>query len=320
MNLTTNSNNENTTIPHPKLPHVHCCIVQVHYRNPHFHDTFEINYVLNGAFRLSNSVQQFLCSKGDIILFNPNEVHELTAVGPSALILCIQISSSFCHDYFPNLDKTLFSDCCINRFFSEEERSIFLNRMLNASTAYWDASENCPYTCISNVVLMLGSLFSNVPCQQINANEYAAKIQTVETMKKIIEYIEENFSEDSLLQKLSVHIGYTTTYMSHFFKNHFHVSFQKYLMRYRLERAMQMLFSTNMPILDICNSCGFSDYRQLNSYCRSEFGHSAAASRKINFLNSKSHPSLTPSHPQAIQFLYSDQDCLDYFSNGGILQ
>jgi len=107
--------------------------------------------------------------------------------------------------------------------------------------------------------------------------------------------------------------------MSHFFKKNFHISFQQYLMRYRLETAVQMLLSTNMPILDICTHCGFSDYRQLNNYCRTEYGYSAREFRKNNTISTRSHLSLTPAHPQAKQYLYSDQECLNYLAENGNL-
>ena len=311
--------NENTMIPHPKVPHIHWCIDQVHYRNPHFHDTFEIDYVLNGSFLFTDSVQQFTCHEGDLILVNANEVHEITSEGSSALLFCTQISSSFCHDYFPNFKRTLFSDCRIDQHFSPEARRLLLDRMQNAATAYWEASDDYLFRCVSNSVLILESLLTNVPHQQISTSEYTSRIQTTEMMKEIKNFIQENFAEEALLQKLATHIGFTSTYMSHFFKKYFHISFQQYLMRYRLETAVQMLFSTNMPILDICTYCGFSDYRQLNNYCRTEYGCSARACRKANAINSRSHPSLTPAHPLAQQYLYSDQECLDYLAETGKL-
>ncbi len=309
---------ENTMIPHPKMPHVHWCLVQLRFRNLHFHDTFELCCVLDGTAELLYGDQSIVIRKGDFMLLNANEPHEVTSTTSSTLLLCTQISNSFCHDYFPSVQQMVFHDVLITPYLSEETRGRLLQLILEGATAYWNTSDHYPFTCVSITALILQLLFRNIPHHKISTSEYESRRQTAEIMNQVKNYVQENFAEDTLLQKLANHVGFTSTYMSHYFKKNFHVTFQQYLMRLRLEKAVQMLVTTKMPILDICTHCGFSDYRQLNKYCRNEFGLSARDCRGQSFANSKSYRSFTPTDPMTDQYLFTDQECLEYFSQHNI--
>ena len=304
--------NEKSIVPHPKIPHIHFCILGLHYRNPHSHSTYEILYVLEGKTTYRTPTTTIELHKGDILLTNANEVHELSSRQNTCLLLCMQISSVFCQTYFPDLRAVVFQAHLITSMLTSQERLNFLDSLFSAAESYWKAEPLYAYFCVAKVCMMLNTLLSNIPYQLISASEYAMQAQTTTRLNQIESFIEEHYSEDRLLQKLAAHLGFTTSYMSHFFKDNFHITFQEYLMRHRLEKAIQMLCSSDIPILDICNECGFADYRQINRYCQAEFGCSARDCRKIN-LNEKSHNCITPPHPLMEQRTFSDAESLEYF-------
>ena len=60
----------------------------------------------------------------------------------------------------------------------------------------------------------------------------------------------------------------TETHLSHFFTANFHMSFQEYLMKLRCEKARSLLLTTDLTLIDISISCGFSDPKYLNKAFR----------------------------------------------------
>ena len=49
------------------------------------------------------------------------------------------------------------------------------------------------------------------------------------------------------------------------------MSFQEYLNKRRLEKALALMQDPNLSLLQICVECGFSDYRYLNRMFTKEF-------------------------------------------------
>ena len=62
------------------------------------------------------------------------------------------------------------------------------------------------------------------------------------------------------------------SYLSHFFKSVFGMSFQSYVMKMRCEKARQLLLLTDFSLLDISIACGFSDIKYLNKGVARQFG------------------------------------------------
>ncbi|WP_304943454.1 helix-turn-helix domain-containing protein [Vallitalea guaymasensis] len=75
---------------------------------------------------------------------------------------------------------------------------------------------------------------------------------------EIKEYIEKNYSEDISLNKISSHIGLTPSYFSTFFKEQFNKSFVDYLNRIRIDKAKEMLVTTQLSITEIGFKVGFN--------------------------------------------------------------
>ena len=49
----------------------------VDYRTLHIHPEWELIWVLDGGLAVTSSAERYLVRPGDLILFNPNEPHEL---------------------------------------------------------------------------------------------------------------------------------------------------------------------------------------------------------------------------------------------------
>lgn len=73
------------------------------------------------------------------------------------------------------------------------------------------------------------------------------------------EYIEQHYMDSSLSQnEVCEHIGITASYLSELFTEVGNEKFSGYLASFRVEKACQLLRTTNMTIQDIGFSCGFN--------------------------------------------------------------
>jgi len=80
------------------------------------------------------------------------------------------------------------------------------------------------------------------------------------TYLKIIDYIDIHFKEELSLQCISEKLGLNLSYISQLFRKESSYTFLQYLTQKRMACAIGLLRSTSMPIQDIAEHVGYSDY------------------------------------------------------------
>jgi len=106
------------------------------------------------------------------------------------------------------------------------------------------------------------------------------KKKKIGRQQRIASFVEQHYREKLTLSQLAQSESITTAYMSRIFAELFHTSFQEYLSRLRLQKAIPMLKNTSIYLVDICMECGFSDTRYLNAICQKEYGCTATQLRE----------------------------------------
>ncbi|WP_034446802.1 response regulator transcription factor [Butyrivibrio sp. AE2032] len=102
-----------------------------------------------------------------------------------------------------------------------------------------------------------------------------------EKVRSAREYVKENFSDPELsLAQTADHIHVSVPYLSKIFKEETGDSFQSYLQRLRLSKAMAMLKDEDNLIVEIASSCGYSSQHYFSTAFKKELGMSPADYRK----------------------------------------
>lgn len=80
-------------------------------------------------------------------------------------------------------------------------------------------------------------------------------------INKIVRFVQKHLSEEISLSVLAEEFHFSTQYVSQLFKNEIGVNFLTYLTNIRMEKAKKLLLSTDLPIAEISEQSGYSDYR-----------------------------------------------------------
>ena len=78
---------------------------------------------------------------------------------------------------------------------------------------------------------------------------------------KLKRYIAEHLAEDLSLNVLAEQVGFSSAYVSALFKSETGGGLKHYIIQARLERAAELLKTTNMKIYEIADQCGFANTR-----------------------------------------------------------
>ncbi|MCC8181902.1 MAG: AraC family transcriptional regulator [Clostridiales bacterium] len=263
-------------IHYETMRHLQCFIVCINFRNAHIHRAWELGLVLEGSARIRMKEDTFQVGPGDLLLFNPNQSHEIVSLTSQPVkILIVQAAVHFCGDYMPTLRRVEFDRVRVSGEVSAPVLAVLSRRMLDTAQSFWSREPYSPLFCVAQVCMLFRDLLLRLPYRTISDSEYSSRKKKADRLDRITGYIEEHYYEQLRLSDLAEAEGVTTAYLSHFLRDNLNITFQDYLNITRFEKALQLIEDPGLSLLDICMECGFSDSRYLNKLFLQRFGCSA---------------------------------------------
>jgi len=99
-------------------------------------------------------------------------------------------------------------------------------------------------------------------------------------MRRVIDYIEENLDGDLSLEAMAAEVEISPLYLARAFKAAIGQSPHRYVLARRIERAKELLRNTDMPVVDVALSSGFSSQSHLSHWFLRYVGVSPAVYRR----------------------------------------
>ena len=100
-------------------------------------------------------------------------------------------------------------------------------------------------------------------------------------LRQVLDYINDYLERDIKLADLATLLGISQFHFSYQFKRSLGTSPYQYLLQQRVERAKQLLKQTELSIMDIALTCGFSSHSHLSKQFRQLTGMTPTAYRTI---------------------------------------
>lgn len=258
-------------ISHNYIRGFHLFLVRILYRTPHLHREFEVNLILDGSVEILSQGREYHAETGDFFVFDPYQPHELRAREGTVLILSIQISPAFFSDYFPQMESVRFGTEIFHRAASPRHQQLY-RQLLELTCCYCQKAPFYELDCAGNINALFRALLDVSAFTVVSEAERPAQRARQERVRYLAERIEGGFSEKLLLGDLAKELGVDLYYLSHFFREHFGLSFQEYLAKLRCEKARRELLLTDRSLLDISLSCGFSSPKYFQWAFQKQYG------------------------------------------------
>lgn len=258
-------------ISHNYIRGFHLFLVRILYRTPHLHREFEVNLILDGSVEIFSQGRGYHAETGDFFVFDPYQPHELRAREGTVLILSIQISPAFFSDYFPQMESVRFGTEIFHRAASPRHQQLY-RQLLELTCCYCQKAPFYELDCARDINALFRALLDVSAFTVVSEAERPAQRARQERVRYLAERIEGGFSEKLLLGDLAKELGVDLYYLSHFFREHFGLSFQEYLAKLRCEKARRELLLTDRSLLDISLSCGFSSPKYFQRAFQKQYG------------------------------------------------
>jgi len=233
----------------------------------HWHEHLEIHYIIEGTAldRCENDV--FRVSAGECIIINSNELHE--GIGGRCRYLCILIPQPFAQN-----SNIIFKRIIKDSAIAELAKNIIRE---------YKASEKANDIAITGYVsLILARLYRNYIFSENNTENYKAYSERILLLNKIIKFIHENYMEDIELRSIAKKFNLNMYHFCHIFKAHTHKTFKEYLNKVRIDKAEELLMTTDATISEVAFMCGFNDSNYFSRKFRELKGTTPREARKTH--------------------------------------
>ncbi len=221
----------------------------------HYHDSYEMYYLLSGKRRYFINHKIYDLVPGDIILIpknvihnvlnspgtEENEYHERYLITPHEEQIPENLRGCF-HQHFYRLPRDV--SAYIRNEIEEIEKDFTLN----------DEYTLQAYRAHLIKILILLSRFGN------SAGSHKPELSHMSyIMQEAASYIDHHFNRNLTLSELAEKYSYTKEYFSGEFKKSTGRGFSEYLNHVRIVHALELLADKSLHISDISAKCGFHD-------------------------------------------------------------
>lgn len=219
----------------------------------HFHETYEIYYLIEGNRRYVIEDEIYDLYPGDMILIPPMKTHKVWN-SPDAC-------EGEYHARFlltPKKEEIpeVFLPCFETHFYrlTVPEKQIVFN-------CFEDLQRNqkkdkyTTYFNQANLIKILHTLAKS----KVTAESNLHFTHTDMRIQKAASYIKEHCEQPLTLDELSKQCGFTKEYFSTIFKDTTGFGFNEYLNQMRIAKSINLLTTTTLSIIEISCRCGFND-------------------------------------------------------------
>jgi AraC-like DNA-binding protein len=235
----------------------------------HMHDKIELLYCRSGAFKaFLNGVEHYF-NKGDMLLINSNEIHQIlsdTDSDNSYMVLkfepeMIYNSTQAIFEMKYVLPFTL-SRSTHPKIFRAEDLAIneipeLMNEINREFTEKKYGYELAMRVCICRLFLWILRHWSSEGLD-LNIHSDISERMMYE-LQRVFDYVNNHFSENIAVSDMAKMCNMSYSYFSRLFKRIMNRSFSEYLNHIRISKAEKLLTRTNMNITEVAMEVGFSD-------------------------------------------------------------
>ncbi|MBQ5591284.1 MAG: helix-turn-helix transcriptional regulator [Clostridia bacterium] len=232
----------------------------------HYHEYIEILYSLQSDADIYINGKWVPFKSGDLVVVNSGENHALTFERANADYIVIKVLPEILY----SIDKSLFElkymmpfiiqNSNNKRYFNSDEiGGRYIRDIMTDIMREW-SSEDYGYEIairsnILKIFLWILRFWRDNKLESLDRFDYSDDILKV--IQSALEYISNNYV-DITAEELAEYCNLSYSYFSRTFKKIMRMSFSQYLNNYRINKAEQLLCSTDKSVEQIAQEIGFS--------------------------------------------------------------
>ncbi len=222
-----------------------------HCWGPAVRDHFLIHYVLRGKGTFTINGRTYKLEKGQGFLIPPNVVTQYQADGIDPWSYSwVGFNGLKAESYLSRANLSLENPIFVY------DRDDFVKDLFLKMVATKNLEKTREIYLLGYLYIFLGRMMDIAE----ENHAFETKEDRKEAyIKKAIEYIEMNYYRKISVSEMCRHVGMDRSYVYSVFKEYLNVSPQEYLIKYRMDKARELLKNMQLSIGDVSRSVGYED-------------------------------------------------------------
>jgi AraC-like DNA-binding protein len=249
----------------------------------HYHETYEIYYLLAGerSYYINNLI--YTLRKGDLIFINKNELHRTTSKGSASHErILINFEEVFLQKTLANYDLSfpfLTAQSLLLRPGVHDQGIIEYILFTLLKEQEEQRSQHIPYL----QTLLIQLLIEMNRVQEISREPIAPESSEKQLkVYEIIDYLHAHYADKLTLEQLSETFFISSTYLCRLFKQTTGFTIIEYLNYTRIKEAQRLLQSTDAKVTTIAENTGFDSIAHFGRVFKQIVNRSPLQYRKQN--------------------------------------
>ena len=232
----------------------------------HWHEDFELIYCDSGSLRAAVWGQAYTLHAGDLLVVLPHAVHSIERAGPAE-------GEYYNILFHPSLFKGAGGDPCYDKYvlpFVNGERT--MECFHPAGSEFSRAAAPSVRELVahrreshSTYELMVKSSLFQLLYQMTRHSAPAAGSDcglqlSYGRLKNALHYVQSCYDREVTIREAAGRCGFSESYFMKLFREFTGMSFNAYLVDYRLELAARQLSETDYRVIDVAENCGFRNH------------------------------------------------------------
>lgn len=210
----------------------------------HWHEHIEMHYIMEGECVSKCENDTVSLKQGDVLVINSNELHQ--GFEGNCRYICLILSPSF----------VVKQNSIINRKVTDGQIKYLFEQIIDE---YHKNDPNSTRAISGYACLLMSHLYRNYTYKEYDDSGYRDYSHKAIMMNKIIMHIHGHYTEDISLEDMAEMFHISQYYFCHIFKQFTRKTLKEYVNILRIEKATELLKTTEIPIGNIAFMCGFND-------------------------------------------------------------
>ena len=232
------------------------------------HGEVAIALVRTGSMTLETTTNSYSLNQGDIYFISPNQKYRIAEnhnAVVDVILLNLSNPASVTQEYIPqSIIRGLTTGNCTHFVKVTPEDAFYAEILDDLRTVTQAENEKFDFFQLlvhGKMYEIFYILFANKYIEILDVESQGKKYRA---LRRITEYINENFCDSISLDTIAQTTGLSRYYISHLFKELMNTTFVNYVNELRLTRAAMLLTTTDTPIIEIAGMSGFNNISNFN--------------------------------------------------------
>ena len=262
----------------------------------HRHEYMQANYIFRGSGKHIINKDDFNIIKGDIFVIPPYVPHRIQAGSESDIgIYEFEFEPGFINQSFNSIENAepFLDFAYIEPFLVSEthikprlnltgKTQMDVEEILNEAMEEYDKRESGYLLLIKSLLLKLLVMVGRAFTKGLDESEQPMFGHQRNAIMGAVKYINENYMEELSADEVARQFMLSPSYFRYLFKSITSKTFTEHIHNIRISRAMEMLKTTDMRVLDISCEIGFNNVNHFNKVFRQQTGVTPLQYRKGN--------------------------------------